>query len=689
MSGEFFQPGRSPLTRQSSGLPAALGNASDPKTPTADMLKKVRPGQAIPSVVILTALSEEFLAIEAYLTNVREEEHPQDKTVYGHGQFASGYGVWDVLIVETGQGNASAADETRRAIAYFKPDVVLFVGVAGGLKDVQIGDVVAGTKVYNYASGKDEDVFKPRPDMGRSTYDMEQLARSVRRDWLRRHQTDSQKLAPRAFVAPIAAGESVVGSTQSGTAQLLKQNYGDALAVEMEGFGFLEAARISQGLPAMVIRGVSDLLNGKAAADASGSQELAARHASQFAFELLAKMDALQFGLEGGGSTVSLLPDVSQIEIEAVAVHTDEIIQIPLERQFPKDVVVLYVEERKGKLALKAFNAEQDSLEPQEACPPPPLLPNELKQGQQISDFLGKLIAYRPRECAMGQFLGWLLALRKTLHEIANSELSCLIINNRTRFEIPWEMLNLPRNETLGTIVQTVRWHDIDDPETWESVPLPLPKLKNYSCRGKVLVHTRAGDGVDLHKRLQILQSYQTIHFPDLQAFFNELQQAQSEFGLLFIASREFQCLSKETLKFYLHYTNAIQNNPCVVFIDSQLPSEEQHSMSYQELVASFLECGMKGIISTLKTLSETQKTQIFQSFFEELDQDRTATIPEILRRLRIKAAQRVQQARNEENCLLYLSTCLYAYYGNQMTVLKLAPTEGTSHDWPNSLISC
>ena len=244
----------------------------------------------MPCAVILTALPVEYVAVRDHLANLREEMHPQG-TIYERGKFFANGNWWEVGIVDVGAGNAGAGVEAERAIAYFQPSIILFVGVAEGIKDLAIGDVITVTKVYGYESRKAKGEFERRPDLGLSTYNLIQLARaeSQKSDW-RQRLTSPPDSTPHVFVAPIAAGKKVVASTQSDVFKFLQLNYGDAVAVEMEGRGLLQAAHANQQISVLIIRGISDLIDGKNEADGVSYQKIAARNASAFAFEMLAKL---------------------------------------------------------------------------------------------------------------------------------------------------------------------------------------------------------------------------------------------------------------------------------------------------------------------------------------------------------------------------------------------------------------
>ena len=248
--------------------------------------------------VILTALPVEFVAVRAFLSQCKVDVHPTTQTVYERGTFVANGQTWTVDIMEIGPGNVNSAIETTRALEHFKPHVILFVGVAGGIKDVQIGDVVVATKIYNYASGKAETaVFKSRPDYGKSSDALVQRARAEARcsGWLQRRLRSSDS-EPSVYVRPIASGEKVVASTQSAVCDILRSHYSDAVAVEMEGYGFLEAVdKDQQRVSAMVVRGISDLIDRKndntEGESESIRQQKASEHASAFAFQILANFN--------------------------------------------------------------------------------------------------------------------------------------------------------------------------------------------------------------------------------------------------------------------------------------------------------------------------------------------------------------------------------------------------------------
>lgn len=245
-----------------------------------------------PTALVMTALELETRAVTAHLAGTRTERHEKG-TIYQLGDFDT---TWRVVVAETGPGNPTVAVELERAVSEYQPRLALLVGVAGGLKDVRLGDVVAATKIYGYESGKiEEDGFMPRPSGGESTYSLVQLAKFVAREnrWVARIISDGQsKLAdgahPRAFIGPIAGGEKVIATTDSPVYELMCKNYSDALAVEMEGYGFARAAYAQDALPSLIVRGISDLLDGKGYSDSRGLQEHAASNAAAFTFELLA-----------------------------------------------------------------------------------------------------------------------------------------------------------------------------------------------------------------------------------------------------------------------------------------------------------------------------------------------------------------------------------------------------------------
>jgi nucleoside phosphorylase len=247
---------------------------------TRDALQPLR-------AVFLTALGLETKAILRHLTET--EERRIHGTIFIVGRFQADSIAWTIAIAELGAGNLSPAAIGERAFAAFEPHVALFVGVAGGVKDVAIGDVVAGEKIYGYEAGKDTSHgFSPRASAPIASHALAQTARAVARNaiWINRIEPGLCN-EPTAFVGAIAAGEKVVGSTRSATARFLRANYGDALAVEMEGRGFMEALHVNPQIQGMVIRGISDLLSGKRTADAAGTQLKASSAAAAFAFALL------------------------------------------------------------------------------------------------------------------------------------------------------------------------------------------------------------------------------------------------------------------------------------------------------------------------------------------------------------------------------------------------------------------
>lgn len=253
--------------------------------------------------LIVTALDVETRAVLAHLSMVGTASG-RHGTVYECGRFRGEGSEWLVVVTQCGPGNHPAQHIVTDAHADFKRlEVLLFVGVGGSLKeDVPIGSVVAANAVHNVHSGKEgEGGFTARPRSEPVEHRLVQLAYKVARDGVWRGRICAPlggelpgtahyptPFPPKAVVGPIASIEQVLANPRSELAERIAKHYGDAQAVEMEGYGAMFAAgRRSENTPATVIRGISDMARDKAAHTDAARQPAAASHAAAFGLELL------------------------------------------------------------------------------------------------------------------------------------------------------------------------------------------------------------------------------------------------------------------------------------------------------------------------------------------------------------------------------------------------------------------
>ncbi|HEY0757496.1 MAG TPA: TIR domain-containing protein [Ktedonobacteraceae bacterium] len=255
-------------------------------------------------VLIITSLLEEYEAVRYHLHDVREEI--ELRFIYERGSFMVAGGLfWEVSIIAVSGGNAGAALETERAIQHFQPELVLLVGIAGGLRDVEVGDVVVATKIYTYEHRKTSTSFLVGQEIVSASYVLEQKARVVAsaREWLKRLPLPSllpHLREPEVYLGPIIAGETGI-SASSSFYNFLTTSYPDTLALEMEGngYGFIRAIQENRSLPMLVIRGITNVIDDKRKMDYNTTR-YAARHASAFAFELLATFESVMNGRAKG-----------------------------------------------------------------------------------------------------------------------------------------------------------------------------------------------------------------------------------------------------------------------------------------------------------------------------------------------------------------------------------------------------
>ncbi|MBT9316440.1 5'-methylthioadenosine/S-adenosylhomocysteine nucleosidase family protein [Leptothoe spongobia] len=630
-----------------------MEQAEQPRTPNTDCYENMPGGTATAKAVILTALPVEHTAVEAHLqplgsaTRLTEDIHPETKTIYTKGQFKTDTCIWNVAVAQISMGNENAALEAERAISYLKPDVILFVGVAGGIKDVEIGDVVAASIVYRYESGKVlADRTLPRPKLGEADYDLKQRASAESRKelWQKRilPGLGKSEKAPKSYVKPIAAGEKVIASRKTKIYEYLREYYDDALAVEMEGAGFLTATQQVKTVSAMVIRGISDLIDGKNDNSEESEdirQDRASRHASAFAFEVLANFygqtdseeteeEAKSFELNTGKTTETNQPCIffeaveeNQYYLQAFHAHNQ-----PLRTKGSIEPMLTQI--------TKLIESEQD----------PAIILDEIDECHEKLE--------ENENCLIRKFLRWLADQSLT------DESACLLIDDCTKLNIPWELLEVDEIP-LGAKLQTIHHRNVVKKRKITSL--------NSCFQGRLLAYT-----TNQNYRWQTLFDCQ--RHSDFYNFLDDLQRSSSDYDMVFIDGFSVQEPLSVRPRSFIRRSYLLKQGASVVFMNGHLNFDESVELSHSDLLNLFLKHGARGVIATFGAFKFNISEDVIEKFFKLLNQsnqESSVTIPIILRQMRQQAYESLLD-NVSKNRASYLATLLYVYYEDIQTDLQL-----------------
>ncbi len=275
-----------------------LGSCSSPVRQVTEAAeeKVVKEISSEPFTAILGAFEQEIILLEDELTDVQEQIIEGIRFVSGK---LSGKRV---VIAFTGIGKVNAAMTTTLLIEHFKPDKVIFTGIAGAVnQQLQPGDIVIAAKtahhdmgtlwaeglfhkgVKNRLNGWENPVFFDGDEHLLKL--AERAAQQVEFSSIR---IISGQRSPKVVKGVVVTGDSFIASADK-CAELRKKLNADA--VEMEGAAVAQLC-YQRGIGFLVIRSISDNADEGAVLDKQTFYILAAKNSSSLVIEMLGLIGA-------------------------------------------------------------------------------------------------------------------------------------------------------------------------------------------------------------------------------------------------------------------------------------------------------------------------------------------------------------------------------------------------------------
>lgn len=244
-----------------------------------------------PVTAILGAFEREVTLFEDRLSEQQEHQIEGIRFVTGtlHGR--------NVVVAWTGIGKVNAAMTTTLLIEHFKPEHIIFTGIAGAVNpELKPGDIVIAERtahhdmgtvwpeglfvkgVKNRLDGIENPVFFPADEMLLTC-----AQRAAELIDMRRVETVAGQRKPKIITGVIVTGDSFIASTEK-CAELRKKLQADA--VEMEGAAVAQICYQRQ-INHLIIRSISDSADEGAVFDKQMFYILAAKNSSDLVTEMI------------------------------------------------------------------------------------------------------------------------------------------------------------------------------------------------------------------------------------------------------------------------------------------------------------------------------------------------------------------------------------------------------------------
>jgi adenosylhomocysteine nucleosidase len=285
-----------------------LGSCSSPVrfAGEAAEVKVVKEKSSEPVTAVLGAFEQEIILLEDKLKDAQERIIEEIRFVSGKLRGKK------VVIAYTGIGKVNAAMTTTLLIEHFKPDKVIFTGIAGAVnRQLQPGDIVIAEKTAHHDMGTfwPEGLFHKgvknrlngweNPVFFETDKQLIKLAESAAQQVdLRSIRIISGQRSPKVVKGVVVTGDSFIASADK-CAELRKKLNADA--VEMEGAAVAQLC-FQRGIGYLVIRSISDNADEGAVLDKQTFYLLAAKNSSSLVIEMIGLLGAELPAVKNTGS---------------------------------------------------------------------------------------------------------------------------------------------------------------------------------------------------------------------------------------------------------------------------------------------------------------------------------------------------------------------------------------------------